>query len=140
MSYSDLPIIESLTRSMHYSTRRNRVLAQNIANVDTPNYKARDLEAIRFPESLRRAQRGSAGTNLTRTHPRHFASSAFQTPSPIRNLTKTNEQTISGNTVNLEENLVKINQTAAEHGRAVNLYRKYFRFVNTATGRGGGQQ
>ncbi len=135
MAYSDLPIIESLTRSMHYSTRRNRVLAQNIANVDTPNYKARDLETIRFPESLRRAQHG----NLARTHPRHFTSRAFQTPAPIRKLASTNEQTISGNTVSLEENLVKINQNAAEHDRAISLYRKYFRFVNTATGRGGQQ-
>ena len=135
MSYSDLPIIESLTRSMHYSTRRNRVLAQNIANVDTPDYKARDLQTIRFPERLRRARHG----NLSRTHPRHFASGAFQTPSPIQNLSSTIEQTISGNTVNLEENLVKINQNAAEHDRAISLYRKYFRFVNTATGRGGQQ-
>ncbi len=139
MSYSDLPIIESLTRSMHYGTRRNRVLAQNIANVDTPGYKARDLEAIRFPESLRRAQRNHSSGNLARTHPRHFSSSAFQTPAPIRALASTNERTISGNTVNLEENLVKINQTAAEHERAVSLYRKYFRFVNTAAGRGGQQ-
>ena len=135
MAYSDLPIIESLTRSMHYSTRRNRVLAQNIANVDTPDYKARDLQTIKFPEKLRRAQHG----NLSRTHPRHFASSAFQTPTPIQKLASTSEQTISGNTVNLEENLVKINQNAAEHDRAISLYRKYFRFVNTATGRGGQQ-
>ena len=135
MSYSDLPIIESLTRSMHYSTRRNRVLAQNIANVDTPDYKARDLQTIKFPEKLRRAQHG----NLSRTHPRHFASSAFQTPTPIQKLASTSEQTISGNTVNMEENLVKINQNAAEHDRAISLYRKYFRFVNTATGRGGQQ-
>ena len=136
MSYSDLPIIDALTRSMHYGTRRNRVLAQNVANVDTPNYKARDLQTIRFPESLRRAQ----GGNLTRTDSRHFASSAFQTPAPIQTLALTNERTISGNTVNLEENLVKINQNAAEHNRAISLYRKYFRFVNTATGRGGGQR
>ncbi len=120
---------------MHYSTRKNRVLSQNIANVDTPNYKARDLESIRFPETLRRAQNG--GNNLVRTHARHFSSSAFQSPAPIKRLALTNERTPSGNTVNLEENLVKINQNAAEHDRAISLYRKYFRFVNTATGRGG---
>lgn len=136
MSYSDLTMIKSLARSLHYTARRNRVLSQNIANVDTPEYKARDLTKIRFPKAITRT---AFNNDLLRTHSSHFKSTAFQTNAPIVKLSKTDERTISRNTVNLEENLVKINQNSAEHERAVNLYRKYFSFINTATGRGQGR-
>ena len=132
MSYSDLTMIKSLARSMQHTARRNRVLAQNIANVDTPSYKARDLTKIQFPRMIARS---TFGSDLLRTHGAHFKSTAFQTNAPVVKLNQTDERTISGNTVNLEENLVKINQNSAEHARATSLYRKYFSFINTATGR-----
>ncbi len=129
-------MIKSLARSMHHTARRNRVLSQNIANVDTPDYKARDLVGIRFPKSVNRT---AFSNDLQRTHNAHFKSTAFQTNAPVVELNRTDERTISRNTVNLEENLVKINQNSAQHERATNLYRKYFSFINTATGRGQGR-
>lgn len=52
--------------------RRAEVLANNMANADTPNYKARDLDfASVLGEQSAKAQRGPAG--LTRTDSRHIA-------------------------------------------------------------------
>lgn len=48
-------------------SQRNRVLASNIANADTPHYKARDVD---FKQVLKTA-RGEAST-LHRTHERHL--------------------------------------------------------------------
>ncbi len=48
---------------------RTRVLAANIANADTPGYKARDLD---FRAALRQALDGG-GVRLRTTHPRHLA-------------------------------------------------------------------
>jgi flagellar basal-body rod protein FlgB len=51
--------------------RRSSVLASNIANVDTPNYKARDFD---FGAMLKRAnQRQSGGVMLASTHRGHIA-------------------------------------------------------------------
>ena len=136
MSYSDLTIVNSLARSMQHTARRNRVLAQNIANVDTPNYKAQDLVKQQFPATLRKAY----SADLTRTHRAHFQSSAFKTLAPIIEVKNTDEKTISGNTVNLEQNLVKINENSAQHERATSLYRKYFSFINIASGRAGARR
>ena len=53
---------------------RNQVLSSNIANADTPNYKARDID---FPSSLRKAQGGDL--SLIKTHDLH--QQAFNTTS-----------------------------------------------------------
>jgi len=49
---------------------RAQVLAANIANADTPGYKARDLD---FRAALRRALDGDGAVRLRTTHPRHLA-------------------------------------------------------------------
>jgi flagellar basal-body rod protein FlgB len=49
--------------------RRAQVLSANLANADTPNYKAMDVD---FGAALKRAQDGLNSTGLTRTHAQHF--------------------------------------------------------------------
>ena len=49
--------------------RRSEVLASNIANADTPHYKARDFD---FAEALRGAQSGRGDVALIRTSSRHL--------------------------------------------------------------------
>lgn len=59
-------------RALGFRADRAEVLANNIANADTPNYKARDLDfASVLAEQSANAQRGSAG--LARTNSRHIA-------------------------------------------------------------------
>ncbi|MCZ6644215.1 MAG: flagellar basal body rod protein FlgB [Gammaproteobacteria bacterium] len=48
---------------------RTQIIANNIANADTPNYKARDMS---FESMLREATEGRSGS-LTTTHPRHMS-------------------------------------------------------------------
>lgn len=51
---------------------RQELLASNIANADTPNYKARDID---FKSAFANAMRGQnqAGLSLERTHGGHIA-------------------------------------------------------------------
>ena len=35
--------VEQLTRGLAYTNRRHEIIAQNLANLETPGYKARDL-------------------------------------------------------------------------------------------------
>lgn len=48
---------------------RTEIIANNIANADTPNFKARDIP---FATMLREATEGRSGL-LTTTHPRHLS-------------------------------------------------------------------
>lgn len=59
--------IQTLERSLAYSTAKNQAIAQNIANVDTPNYKSKN---VTFKNVL--ANTMSESIQNKRTHPQHF--------------------------------------------------------------------
>jgi flagellar basal-body rod protein FlgB len=64
------PTMNALALSAQFSERRHRVLAENLANIDTPDYATRRLDPGQFQASLRQAldrsrgQRGSRGLEL----------------------------------------------------------------------------
>ncbi|AEE22195.1 flagellar basal body rod protein FlgB [Paraglaciecola chathamensis] len=55
-------------KAVQVRTERMEVLAGNLANANTPGYKARD---INFQDAMRSAQSGRS-QNLTRTHENHI--------------------------------------------------------------------
>jgi len=64
---NDLAFVHS---ALNLRARRQEVLAANIANSDTPNYKARDLD---FSSALKNATGASGGPlKLARTSARHI--------------------------------------------------------------------
>ena len=79
---------------------RQQVIASNIANADTPNFKARDVD---FREALKGALAGKSGSlALSTTSARHLAAAGA---SPLEaNLKFRNDQqgAVDGNTVNMD--------------------------------------
>jgi|SRR5580692_5230006 flagellar basal-body rod protein FlgB len=59
--------------ALKVQTQRMDVLANNLANVDTPGYKARDID---FRTALAAAGSTEAGVNLTTTDAKHIAVNA----------------------------------------------------------------
>ncbi len=90
------------TQALRIRDQRQQVLASNIANADTPNYKARDLD---FKAALQGALQGSSvagGAELATTAPGHLAGSPglaadtgllYRTPA---------QGSVDGNTVNMD--------------------------------------
>ncbi len=56
MAIPDIPILSMLRTRMQWHQERQRVLAENVANADTPNYRARDLAAPNFAGALQAAK------------------------------------------------------------------------------------
>jgi len=54
-SIFDSTTIGLLEKMAVFAERRQNVLAGNIANIDTPNYKTRDLPIVAFQEALEKA-------------------------------------------------------------------------------------
>ncbi len=67
MPISDIPILTMLRTRMQWHQERQRVLAENIANADTPNYHARDLAPPTFEHALQ-----TASLTLARIDPGHL--------------------------------------------------------------------
>src|SRR5580700_2770548 len=68
MPITDIPILSMLRERMEWHQERQRVLAENVANADTPNYRAHDLAPPDFDRVLR-----SAAISLARTETGHIA-------------------------------------------------------------------
>lgn len=80
---------------------RQKVLASNIANADTPGYKARDFD---FTSAMSRAlENGSAdgGLSLSRTSSRHIAASSANTAMDLKYRVP-DQPSLDGNTVNMD--------------------------------------
>lgn len=69
--------ISNLEYGLTYATTKNKVTAQNIANVDTPNYKAKDVS---FSKMLADAK--NANLQAYRTEEQHMNFSASSSKAP----------------------------------------------------------
>ena len=73
MSINDLPVLSALRTKMQWHQERQRVLAENISNSDTPNFKPRDLVEPKFNSSGASGPMGSLA--MMRTSASHIAPS-----------------------------------------------------------------
>ena len=69
MSISDLPVLAALRTRMQWHQERQRVLSENVANSDTPNFKPRDLVEPKF-DSKGAAVGGTEGSLADDAHQR----------------------------------------------------------------------
>src|SRR5258708_27191638 len=70
MDLNGIPLFSVISGRMTWLSARQSVLAENVANGDTPNYVARDMKPLDFQTIL--AGQGAGGTQLSTTNARHF--------------------------------------------------------------------
>ena len=137
MGTQDLTLMRALTAKMGWVEERQKVIAQNIANADTPGYRPQDLKPIDF-KSLLKNSTSSASINasgLATTSGKHISSSG--TPSgagkyPTSWEKNPYEVSPVGNAVVLEEQLLKMNQNMTDHRLITNLYEKNIGMLKTS--------
>lgn len=116
-----------LTQKMYYLNKRQSVLAENVANSDTPGYKAKDLAPFTFDDALKQASVGMATTDTRHIVP---ASMAGLNAKTIR--AKTYETTLSGNSVDLENQMMEVSKTAVEYDAITSIMRKIDKLFDIA--------
>ena len=72
MGVDDIPLFGMLRGRLGWLSERQRVVAENVANADTPGYRARDLSA---PADFSQALDGARGVGMMRTSAAHIPSS-----------------------------------------------------------------
>ena len=73
MALSDLKLFSMLRSKMQWHQARQKVLAENIANADSPGYKVKDLQAFNFERSIKSLQPEGLHTRLTNSKAYHRA-------------------------------------------------------------------
>lgn len=111
--------------------RRQEVIASNIANADTPNYKATDVD---FKRALDAAVSGRnlGGAGMARTDPRHIAtapSSPFATATGYRT---EKQASIDGNTVDMDVERASFAENAMQYEATLTFINYQFRMMQQA--------
>ncbi|MFN4281253.1 MAG: flagellar basal body rod protein FlgB [Alphaproteobacteria bacterium] len=136
MDFTKIPLFSAMNRRMSWLGQRQELLAQNVANADTPGYVAQDFKPQDFSDVLKSAGSG-APLRMAATASGHigFVSETGRAPRAIK--TPGPEKLMSGNAVTLEEEMMKTAQTAMDFQLTTNLYKKHISMIKTALGRGG---
>lgn len=138
MEVSNIPLLSMLKERMAWLSQRQNVLSQNVANADTPGYAARDLKPIDFEQALRNVTSPNRFSGALMTdHPRHIAITPQGAGAFADVDTPDVEATPSGNSVSLEQEMIKVSDTQAQFQAATNLYAKAIQMMRTAIGRTG---
>ena len=136
MDMSKLAVFRMTTGKMSWLAERQRVLSQNIANSDTPEYKPRDMKEVDFRNLVNHSRRG---ITLDRTHKSHTSLGSERFKFEIKNSKDIYETAPSGNAVILEQQLIKNAETVTDYQLMTNLYRKHVSMFKMALGGGKGQ-
>jgi flagellar basal-body rod protein FlgB len=117
-------VIHLLGEVLNIRSARHEVLAANIANADTPGYRAVDLV---FEEELKKAARPDGEKGMTQTHPKHFSNRQSANPIPGRVEPTGPTFRMDGNSVDVERQMVKLAENSLMYEAAVQMLTKKFR-------------
>lgn len=131
MGLSNISIFQALSEKMRWHQARQGVLAQNIANADTPGYTQNDLTPFSFDDPMR----SSATVSMTTTSPTHFAVSSSGADGFGTRSSAGYEITPSGNAVSLEDEMMKVTTNDIDYQTVTALYTRSIRLIKTALGR-----
>ena len=129
MDPSSIPLFDLAAQRLAWTDRRQEVLAQNIANVSTPHWQAKDVRP--FSAALATA----TGPSLARTDPGHLAGTE-DTAAESLLMPATGAHQPDGNAVSLDEQLTKVADTATQQEIATTLYKKYMSMFSLVLGYG----
>ncbi len=122
-------LLQLTERRMAWLETRQRVLAGNIANADTPGYLPRDVRS--FASVLAGA---ADAQRMAATNPRHLA--APNDPGLARPDRSAPDRAPNGNAVSLDREALKVAETDGAHALAATLHKRYLGLFRTALGRG----
>ncbi|MEM9705039.1 MAG: FlgB family protein [Pseudomonadota bacterium] len=122
--FDDIKVLSIASAMARHAAQRHEVISENVANADTPGYRARDVED--FGEAFARFQATfSAEENdaISNDAWRVLQDTGFGAQSP------------NGNTVSLEDQMIRSAEAQGEHEMAVTIYRKALDIMRVSLGR-----
>ena len=129
MPITDIPILSMLRMRMQWHQARQRVLAENVANADTPDYRPRDLAPPNFEHELQ-----TASVKLATTDVNHISAGGggpqFADDGNLRY-----EVRPRGNAVSHEDEMLKLAGNQMDYDAVASLYTHSLALIKTAIGK-----
>lgn len=136
MTIQDIGLFQGIGAKMDFLNQRQGVIAQNIANSDTPGYRPKDLKNVDFSRYLGAAipNKGVSDVSLAKTSTSHMGQGTEELNTQSRKQRETYEVAPAGNAVIMEEQLMKSGRTVMDYTLMTNIYQKHVGMIKTALG------
>ncbi|MCF6315029.1 MAG: FlgB family protein [Marinosulfonomonas sp.] len=134
--FEKLEIFQMAGAMARHAASRQALTAQNIANADTPGYKARDLAS--FADTY---QTQTGGMEMHASRAGHLMGSGASIPTSHIIAGKGSEiagkgsESPNGNNVSLEGEMMKATEISGHHKRALAIYQSSLGILRTSLGR-----
>ncbi|MEL6370712.1 MAG: flagellar basal body protein [Pseudomonadota bacterium] len=126
MDLNTTSLLSSLTDRMRHLAARTNVLAENIANADTPGFRARDVAPPSFDKMARREA-------MRVSDPRHVTKAASSQSNGPRIVDAPDpDASLNGNRVSVETQMMKLSSTRMDYQLASTVYRKGLAMIRLA--------
>ncbi|WP_373355329.1 FlgB family protein [Pseudoroseicyclus sp. CXY001] len=126
--FDQLTVFRMAESMARHAGQRTALAARNLANADTPGYRAQALPS--FADLADEGALSEPGMRTTRTG--HIAGSGA---TALARIERAEAQTSpNGNSVSIEEEMVRAVDAEREHGRALTVYRHSMQVLRTVIG------
>ena len=122
---SQIGILDYASKLAVHSMNRQSVIAENVANADTPGYRAKDLKDFSI-------NRTSLGTEMYQTRSGHMTSASDFNSKAV--ITDPGPISPNGNSVSLESEMVKSTEAARSHSLALTIYKSSLDVLRASLG------
>ena len=143
MAIGDLPLFSMMKQRLHWLSERQQILSENVANANTPGYQAKDLKKLDFGAMV-----DASGPMLApvATNSKHIGTpvvgSGAGTGMSLGNARGGGvvkqpdfETSPTGNSVTLEDEMVKVAKNQMDYEEVTTLYNKSMGLLRIAIGR-----
>jgi len=124
-----LSILDMASALAGHAADRQRVIAGNVANADTPGFRARDLP------DFATLYRADAGFALRATRPGHLAMPAGASAQAMIEANVMGAESPNGNTVSLEDQMIRAAQARQQHDLALGVFANSLSILRSSIGR-----
>ncbi|MBN9316056.1 MAG: flagellar basal body rod protein FlgB [Devosia sp.] len=126
-------LLDALSEKMRWHQARQTLLAENVANADTPNYRGRDLKAFGFEEHMQ--QLSGVRIATVATQPGHISVQGVGADGFGARQMNSFEITPEGNGVTLEDEMMKVAGNQMDYQAITALYTRSIKLLKTALGK-----
>ncbi|MEI8395011.1 MAG: flagellar basal body rod protein FlgB [Rhodospirillaceae bacterium] len=136
MDLGTMGVFKLMTKKMDWLAQRQEVIAENVANANTPKFKPEDMTPFTFRSAL---EEGRHKLEPVLTNPAHqsMLHPKDGAAGTARKEKRPYETKPDGNAVVVEEQMLKLSQAGQDFSLVTSLYRKNVNLFKLAIGRGG---
>ena len=135
MAITDVPILAMLRTRLQWAQERQRVLAENVSNSDTPNFKPRDLVEPKFDRNGVGATGPMGSLAMMQTSTGHIAPSGGGGQTFEQDRKGSFQTRPAGNSVNIEDEMLKVAANQMDYQAATALYTRSLNLLKVALGK-----